>query len=64
MGKIELTIVEIIDWCLFGLKKGNPEGVPPLLEDLKQALQQLDDNVCPLCGTKHVELHRFSGIEV
>lgn len=64
MEKIELTLVEIIDWCLFGLEKGNPAGVPPMLRDLKQSLQQLDDNTCPLCGTEHVELHRFSGLEV
>jgi len=64
---MDLTFVEIIDWCIYGLEEGNPEGVPPLLKDFKKKLQELDDNadnVCPLCGKGKFTLNRFSGIEI
>lgn len=64
MSTLQLTLPEIVDWCIYGLTKGNPDAVLPLLIDLQQALQELEDNVCPLCGTKHVELNRFSGIKI
>lgn len=61
---MDLTIVEIIDWCIYGLQEGNPAGVPPLLNDLKKALEELNEHVCPLCGTEHITLNRFSGLEI
>lgn len=65
MEKMQLTLPEIVDWCIYGLTEGNAKAVPSLLQELKKAAQELEDShICPLCGTKHVELNRYSGIEI